>query len=281
MIIRKNLSLKPIFLILCISLCKLYCAEKKEYCWGPQHMYVGARYTTPKGIGYHNGYTTLEGFLLSNFLRNTWLPFLDVRGHVFDNGKLAANAGLGLRYLACSRFWGVNVYYDYRNSSHEHYNQVAAGFETLGKIWDFRINGYLPVGEKRSHRFHNSADFPRELFAHSILSILCHERGKCRGRRSCRLLQKRSSLFCWRALLFDRRKRQPGEGKLRARVDLFHHYLRIEGNTSYDHLFKWIGQAQVSVNIPFGGRSNALKKRSLCSRTAVLLQRAAAKGRSL
>jgi hypothetical protein len=43
-------------------------------------------------------------------------------------------------------------------------------------------------------------------------------------------------------------------GEFRAGVDLFDRYLRIEGDTSYDHFFKWTGQAQVSVNIPFGGR---------------------------
>ena len=44
-------------------------------------------------------------------------------------------------------------------------------------------------------------------------------------------------------------------GEFRARVDLLKHYVRLEGNTSYDHFFKWTGQGQISINIPFGGKT--------------------------
>ncbi len=47
--------------------------------------------------------------------------------------------------------------------------------------------------------------------------------------------------------------RRHGGGKLRAALD-FSQYFRLEGNVSYDHLFRWIGQGQASVIIPFGRR---------------------------
>ena len=52
--------------------------------------------------------------------------------------------------LDASRLWGANIYYDYRNTNRNNYNQVSLGFESLGKVWDFRLNGYLPVGNKTS-----------------------------------------------------------------------------------------------------------------------------------
>jgi hypothetical protein len=68
-------------------------------CEVPRHMRATVRYTTPKGIGYNHGYTTIEGFFAPKPLRDAWLPFLDLRGHVFDSGKFAANAGIGLRFV--------------------------------------------------------------------------------------------------------------------------------------------------------------------------------------
>ena len=122
-------------------------------------MRVGFRYTTPDGIGYKQGYSTLEVFFSSlNEERGRWLKFLDLRGHVFDNGKMAANAGIGLRRISSSRVWGVNAYYDYRNTKHQHYNQIGTGLEMLGRMWDFRLNGYLPVGDKTSHLRHTHFD---------------------------------------------------------------------------------------------------------------------------
>jgi hypothetical protein len=75
---------------------------------------------------------------------------MDARGHVFNDSRFAANAGIGLRYLSCSRVWGINSYYDYRNTKHHTYQQASLGLESLGEMWDFRLNGYLPFGKKKS-----------------------------------------------------------------------------------------------------------------------------------
>ena len=101
-------------------------------------MRLTARHIEANGVGYNQGYTTLEGFFSSpNLERKDWVPFLDLRGHVFNNGKWAANAGVGARYLDDTRVWGGNIYYDYRNTTHQHYNQVALGVELWVKCGIF------------------------------------------------------------------------------------------------------------------------------------------------
>src|SRR3984885_1692472 len=111
---------------------------------------VEAKHIESKGIGYKEGYSTLEGFFtIPSTLEKNWVPFLDIRAHVFNDGRPAVNAGIGLRHLA-SWVVGANLYYDYRKTSRFHYNQVGAGLEALGRIWNFRINGYFPVGKKES-----------------------------------------------------------------------------------------------------------------------------------
>ncbi|MBP9841862.1 MAG: right-handed parallel beta-helix repeat-containing protein [Simkaniaceae bacterium] len=120
---------------------------------GQQHYRVGIRHIESGGIGYEDGYTTFEAFLSSDPSQWSVIPFFDAKGHIFDNGKWAANAGIGLRSLFGNRVYGINTYYDYRNANHFHSNQIGIGLETLGELFDFRINGYLPVGAKISHPY--------------------------------------------------------------------------------------------------------------------------------
>lgn len=105
------------------------------------------RHIEAGGIGYNQGYSSFEGFFVPNqdqFL----MPFLDVRAHIFNDGKIAANVGLGLRTTTQRRVYGINTYYDYRKTQKIHYNQMGFGLEALGNRWDFRLNGYLPMGKK-------------------------------------------------------------------------------------------------------------------------------------
>lgn len=117
-------------------------------------MRISVRHIESGGVGYNDGYTTLEAFIGPPTGLWSVFPFLDVRGHVFNDGNLAANAGLGIRTKLGGRIYGINTYYDYRNTDRCHYNQIALGLETLGKWWDIRLNGYLPVGDKKSSPYH-------------------------------------------------------------------------------------------------------------------------------
>lgn len=81
--------------------------------------HLSVRHTEGTGIGYDLGYTTVASFLSPvTPWAGKWTPFLDLRGHVFNDGKAAANAGWGVRYLTPSRVLGSHIYYDYRNTAH-------------------------------------------------------------------------------------------------------------------------------------------------------------------
>ncbi|HUG89580.1 MAG TPA: inverse autotransporter beta domain-containing protein [Planctomycetaceae bacterium] len=58
------------------------------------------------------------------------------------------NVGLGVRTTAgpAQRIWGGNLYFDYRDLGSPDFQQIGVGVESLGP-WDFRANGYLPVGD--------------------------------------------------------------------------------------------------------------------------------------
>lgn len=118
-----------------------------------KHKRIGIRHIEGGGIGYNKGYTTFEGFIAPD--PESWkaMPFLDLRGHVFDNGKIAVNAGGGVRAIARDRAYGLNVFYDFRNTDRIHYNQMGVGMEILGKRFDFRTNGYLPFKKTVSYPF--------------------------------------------------------------------------------------------------------------------------------
>lgn len=117
---------------------------------GKKHYRATIRHIERGGIGYETGYTTFETFFASDPTAWSMTPFLDIRGHLFDNGKWAANGGFGLRAVWQDRVYGINTYYDYRNGGRFHANQIGVGLETLGERLDFRLNGYLPFGTKTS-----------------------------------------------------------------------------------------------------------------------------------
>lgn len=158
---------KVSLLSLCSLICFSLCGDEVEQQPAVQPMRIVGRHIEPGGIGYGEGYTTLEGFFSpTRPFSGDWVPFLDLRGHLFNDGKPAVNAGTGVRYISCSRVWGINAYYDYRKTNRQHYNQVAAGLESLGKVWDFRINGYLPVGGKSSPFWGHQFDHFKDNYAY-------------------------------------------------------------------------------------------------------------------
>ncbi|MCX6987770.1 MAG: inverse autotransporter beta domain-containing protein, partial [Chlamydiae bacterium] len=239
----------------------------------PRPMRITTRHIEGNGIGYNRGYTTIEGFL-APYQYDRWLPFVDVRGHVLNDGQLASNVGLGVRYKTDTRIWGLNTYYDYRNSNHYHYNQVAMGLESLGRLWDFRINGYLPVGAKTSHAYGWTDD---TLQGHYWML-------KAKREFAMRGLSGEAGfhvdhfhkfpLYFAAGPYYLQGKGDPAwGGQIRAAVEVSE-TLRLEGNTSYDNRFKWIGQGQISLIIPLGHKKKVKKTNLPCSRVMALETRA-------
>lgn len=220
---------------------------------------IGVRHIEANGIGYNQGYTTFEAFLSPLEPWGSWTPFLDLRGHIFNNGQPAFNTGLGARKLTTSQVWGINAYYDYRKTNHQHYNQFSVGLECLGRGWDFRINGYLPVGNKRSGFFNTSFSHFEGHYAfisqkrEFAMKGINAEAGAHVNFANCPLY------FATGPYYLEGEGKVAWGGQVRAAINVFD-YVRIEGNTSYDSVFKWIGQGQISVNIPLGRRQKIQRK---------------------
>ena len=229
---------------------------------------LAIRHIESKGIGYNQGYSTLEAFFSPyEPLHDRWFPFVDFRGHVFNNARLAANAGIGCRYLSLSnvwgpRIWGANVYYDYRNTKHATYHQTALGLESLGETWDFRLNGYLPFGSKKSSFYdlqfdhfagHSMFQSRRREFAMkgANLEIGAHVRP-----------YEWLPLYLAAGPYYLRGGNSAWGGEARAAFDCCD-YVRLEAFVSYDNVFKWTGQGQLSLIFPFRTATGSQTSRQL------------------
>jgi len=114
---------------------------------------VPARFTIQgeagRGVGFTRGFSLLEGFV------PLWQPnadslfFADLRAVNFDAAeRWEFNAGGGARAYAplLDRVLGVNAFYDGRHTERNYFNQLGVGLEALGKILEFRANGYFILG---------------------------------------------------------------------------------------------------------------------------------------
>ncbi len=219
-------------------------------------------HTEGKGLGYSQGYSSLDLFLAQPVCDSQLIPFVDLRGHVFNHGRFATNAGLGLRWLnSCdNRVWGINFFYDSLLSARRPYHQVSFGLETLGETWDLRVNGYLPIGRKKTPIYTLDYDFSsgflakaREQFAMGGIDVEL-------GRRFCKMQYFDLYAALGPYFYFGRSQKTENAfratrkdaigGRLRASA-AFLTYFELEGVASYDSRFNWTGQATLSLNIPF------------------------------
>lgn len=238
-------------------------SSSEDCAGGERHYRVSARHIEGGGIGYNQGYTTLETFLAPD--PNQWpvMPFVDVRGHVFDNGRWAANAGTGIRGIWGCRTYGVNAYYDYRNTKKRNYNQVGVGLETLGTLWDFRINGYLPFGKKITSPYHSKFD---HFSGHNLILSQKYQFAMKGADAELGFHFAKSRLFDFYAAAGPYyyigeigHNIWGGKARISGR---FKEYITLEISDSYDRMFHNKFQGQLTFTLPFGGRSRVKKTRS-------------------
>lgn len=262
---------KSLLLIFCCIGTVLFAADKNKKEMNARNrsplvgesplMHVNLRHIEAGGIGYQQGYTTLEAFLSQDPLVWPCTPFVDLRGHVFNDGRFAANAGAGLRTLWDCRVYGMNVYYDYRQGHHKGYNQIALGLETLGNLWDLRINGYLPVGGKLSHPYHVEFDgfqgnsiYVKQKFEYSMKGI-DSEIGFHIGKVSDIEFQIATGPYYFKGPI----KSGAIGGKIRALVQ-YKNMVALEIIDSYDSVFHNNFQGQVTFTFPFGPKMKPAPK---------------------
>lgn len=235
------------------ELCGLSCPAQR----------VGIRHIESNGIGYNDGYTTLEGFFTYDIPSVTsWLPFLDVRGHIFNDGKVAANLGLGARYLT-SRVWGFSAFYDYRRDHNTNYNQLSVGLESLGKIWDFRINGYLPLGRTKSHFYHTRF----HAFTGNQMIISQKRQFALKGFNAelGAHIKKYKNFVLYGAIgpyYFEAENERSWGGQGRLFLKAFE-YVTLQLSGSYDRIFKGVVQGEVGLTYRFGEKKE-IKRRTCC-----------------
>jgi parallel beta-helix repeat protein len=130
--------------------------------------WLGFQYHTGPGVGYTTSYSDLNGFvpLLQG---TTSLVFVEMHGLLSDTTLLGSNAGGGYRRYdpERNRLFGINGFYDYRDAGHHSFHQLGLGLESLGEVWDFRSNVYLPISQDQKEVY---AVFSQPmLVGHNIL----------------------------------------------------------------------------------------------------------------
>jgi hypothetical protein len=242
---------KSLFLLLCVA-AAAYAEVTFDAFDIPKHQRASIRHIESGGIGYNQGYTTVETFLASDPAQGSLIPFVDARGHVFNHGKLAANAGIGVRGILENRVYGINAYYDYRNTTKLHFNQIGLGLETLGTLWDFRMNGYLPVGKKVSAPYNTTTS---SSSGHTVFSRKYRfamkgadaEIGFHFGKCSSWNFYAAAGPYYYTGSI----SHNAWGGKIRASSS-YKSYVSLEISDSYDSQFHNRFQGQIAFNFPFG-----------------------------
>lgn len=134
------------------------CLRSDDCNYFDNRYFISLRRNQGETVGNKSSYTTLEAMAFPDICQE-YVPFVDLRGHVFDRcSRFGANVGVGCRFapqcadlcfgLFSDSIFGVNAYYDYRDCRRANFNQLGLGFEILGDCLNFRLNGYLPVGKR-------------------------------------------------------------------------------------------------------------------------------------
>ncbi len=214
---------------------------------------VSIRHIENKGIGYKTGYSTVEGFFAAPTDLWAVMPFLDLRGHIFNDGHWAANGGVGLRSLLSDRIYGAYAYYDYRDTQHKGFNQVSFGVETLGTFWDLRMNGYVVVGSRKSRNYDTKFS---HFEGHNIFFSQKFQNALSGGNAEAGfypLKMRNVTLYTGFGPYYL--KGAAGDalwgGQVRTKA-MWKNYAGAEISYSYDHTFKNIVQGQLFLSYPLG-----------------------------
>jgi hypothetical protein len=231
-------------------------------------------HTEGSGIGYRRGLTSLDALFMARDCTETFYPFLDIKGHGFDNRKLAANFGMGFRYAAetCWIF-GANLWYDLRQGDHRDldrvghcFHQFGFGLEAIGPVVDFRFNLYLPVGKKiwNFTQIHfNDGQGITPLFSFKqqrTFSAVNAEIGGYIGSGTfCHCIDWKTYLAFGPYLIKEYHHNEKWGVNLRLKADLTE-YWSLEVRTGYDQLYLGSMQVKIAFNFPLYPLSSVQKE---------------------
>ncbi|NGX51666.1 MAG: hypothetical protein K1060chlam2_01539 [Chlamydiae bacterium] len=112
--------------------------------------YTKLKHREHSGVGYSQGYSSIDVQITFVEL-STFSAFFNPRSHVFNDGRLAFNVGVGGRYQPPNKRWmvGGNGYYDYRSEKIFSPQQIGGGLELFYSDFAWRFNGYSPIGTRK------------------------------------------------------------------------------------------------------------------------------------
>lgn len=222
-----------------------------------------------EGVGYDTGYSSAELFLAPVW-RHEFLPFLDVRVHVLNNGHFAFNGGVGIRAPATDEWTvGGHLIYDFRDTSEFNPHQISGGLEALSDRIDLRFDVYWPVN--------NTDFFMRKLVSIQGNTALVQEMAGAalpvlEGEVGVPIFERCDDIFLYLAAgpyyLFSRDIEDFDFGKSaggRARFSTtFFRMLQLEVSCTYDSIFKTNVQGMVALHFPLGPRNLGKNSDVLC-----------------
>lgn len=253
-------------------------SAQDPYCRSPFHvMHVGVRHTEARGVGYDKGYTTLEGFGICDG-NPYFMPFLDLRFHVFNNGKVAGNVGIGERTMipSINHLFGLYFYYDVRQANHglSVINQVSPGIELVGRRMEYRINGYFPVGRDKGDAY--GYKFSRFDGNHILLKH--HKKFAMTGGDAevgVHITQStKYDLYAGAGPYYFSSEHASSWGGKTRLLGRYKEYVFLEASYSYDSMFSSVVQGTIAFNYPFG-RKLKRKDRNCPQKNDLAMSRAA------
>lgn len=110
---------------------------------------LSASHRIGEGIGFDDGYSTVEWLMPLFDARDDQMLFFDGRGIISNDGRLGSNIGFGYRkyFPEINRIVGAMGYWDTRQLDSDVFHQATFGIETLGQYFDARTFVYLPLTE--------------------------------------------------------------------------------------------------------------------------------------
>ncbi len=112
----------------------------------------GASFNSGPGVGYESSFFGLDGFVPLTQTPGKNLTYAQGRLLLDTNGgNPGGNFALGYRAFdpSSGRILGGYVGVDVRDTGRTTFSQLGAGVEALFPGFEFRVNGYLPVGDRR------------------------------------------------------------------------------------------------------------------------------------
>lgn len=235
---------------------------------------VALRHSEGEGIGYTQGYSTMEAFFINSFKEDQLAAILDFRIHYLNNNTLATNTGIGYRYATENKdVFGINFFYDSRKIHNAPtFHELSLSLEWLGFL-DFRLSGYLPVGKKKHFSHKCRKDYPgnywitNKEYTKSYTSLFFDIGYRIKQLENFSLYGSLGQYY----LELDNCNRGYG-GRTKLLFE-FWNCLNVQLEATFDTLFKIRGRAIIGLHFDFGGgkkRKNSTSLFKYCEHNEII-----------